>query len=282
MNIDRLNLVASSALCAFVILILLGWSIPVVLLHRRIEAARRTDALLNHGNEPPLMLWVWEYPADLHAMDPTTTGAAILVSTLSLKGDQVTNRGRLQPFSLPSEAYRYAVVRIETDSEQPPTLGQAQLDELVQQVLNAFASIKSNGLQIDFDARTSEREFYKTFLLRLRASLPAAVPLSMTALSSWCLDDVWIRELPVDEVVPMFFSMGAGSDEASQRVSDGKIASLPQRLSMGFSVAERGLIEKVPHLSEHVFLFSTHGWSNNKASDAIQRILTRTKIESRL
>jgi len=34
------------------------------------------------------------------------------------------------------------------------------------------------------------------------------MPLSITALTSWCAYDDWISSLPVDEAVPMFFRMG--------------------------------------------------------------------------
>jgi len=34
------------------------------------------------------------------------------------------------------------------------------------------------------------------------------VPLSITALASWCAGDRWMRGLPIDEAVPMLFRMG--------------------------------------------------------------------------
>ncbi len=36
------------------------------------------------------------------------------------------------------------------------------------------------------------------------------IPLTITALTSWCQGDPWIRDLPVAEAVPMLFRMGAG------------------------------------------------------------------------
>jgi len=49
---------------------------------------------------------------------------------------------------------------------------------------------------------------YRRLLYEVRGALPPAMPLSMTALASWCLDDDWLDELPVDEAVPMLFRMG--------------------------------------------------------------------------
>src|SRR5439155_3985440 len=62
---------------------------------------------------------------------------------------------------------------------------------------------KKNTLEIDFDARASEREFYRAILLDLRRVLPASMPLSITALASLCECDGWISGIPVTEAVPM-------------------------------------------------------------------------------
>ena len=64
------------------------------------------------------------------------------------------------------------------------------------------------AIQIDFDAADSERDVYRRLLARVRAVLPRTVPLSMTALASWCVGDTWLDGLPVDEAVPMLFRMG--------------------------------------------------------------------------
>jgi hypothetical protein len=64
------------------------------------------------------------------------------------------------------------------------------------------------AIQIDFDAKASERAFYRELLRDVRNSLPANLPLSITALASWCEADGWIADLQVDEAVPMLFRMG--------------------------------------------------------------------------
>jgi hypothetical protein len=56
-----------------------------------------------------------------------------------------------------------------------------------------------SGIQVDFDATASERRFYRELVIDLRRLLPDSVPLSITALASWCLDDNWISGLPADE-----------------------------------------------------------------------------------
>ena len=87
-----------------------------------------------------------------------------------------------------------------------------QLDESRQQqtVALLFESAARPGiaaLQVDFDATRSQRAFYADVLADLRRRMPPNLPLSITALASWCSYDDWIAGLPVDEAVPMLFRM---------------------------------------------------------------------------
>ena len=101
-----------------------------------------------------------------------------------------------------------AVVRIEV-----PVAG-AHLDapnlpgQVTNLILRSAGKPRTSALQIDFDATRSQRAFYANLLREVRKRMPAGMPLSITALASWCADDDWIASLPVDEAVPMFFRMG--------------------------------------------------------------------------
>jgi len=68
----------------------------------------------------------------------------------------------------------------------------------------------------------SERDFYRALLQDLRAQLPDNVPLSMTALASFCIGDRWLEGLPVDEAVPMIFRMGADDKPIKNLLANGK------------------------------------------------------------
>jgi hypothetical protein len=63
-------------------------------------------------------------------------------------------------------------------------------------------------LQIDFDATQSQQPFYRSILELLRPQIPRTLPLSITALLSWCGPHSWLHTLPIDEAVPMEFRMG--------------------------------------------------------------------------
>lgn len=149
------------------------------------------------------MLWAWERPEDLRYLNPSHAGIAFLARTVVLTNSSAIPRRRLQPFQFPPQATLMAVVRLESNRTALPPVEAA-----VAQILPAAEYPNIRALQIDFDARQSERGWYRALLQALHRKLK--IPISMTALTSWCQGDPWIRDLPVAEAVPMLFRMGAG------------------------------------------------------------------------
>src|SRR2546430_8843063 len=96
-----------------------------------------------------------------------------------------------------------AVVRIETrpgkakegsarNAANPsPSSGQGynavQRDRIATLVAETALLPGVRALQIDFDAASSEQEFYRALLLEVRRLMPHSMPLSITALASWCV-----------------------------------------------------------------------------------------------
>jgi hypothetical protein len=116
-----------------------------------------------------------------------------------------------------------------------------------------------DAVQIDFDARVSEREFYRQLLVAVRAALPNGVALSITALASWCLDDRWLDGLPIDEAVPMLFRMGADQDDIRRRLDAG--ADFPAeicRASVGRSTDEPSPLRQP---MRRTYVFHPRPWS---------------------
>jgi hypothetical protein len=94
-------------------------------------------------------------------------------------------------------------------------------------------------VQVDFDATTSERAFYRELLVQLRGKLPQSTSLSITALASWCKGDNWLEDLPVDEAVPMLFRMGVERKQfLSQLAAGDGFSSAPCQASAGVSTDE--------------------------------------------
>jgi Protein of unknown function (DUF3142). len=221
---------------------------------------------------PPVMLWAWEAPSRLEWIDPAKVGVAFLSETITLSGNSLESRPRMQPLVVPPKTYRMAVVRIERYNRNEPSLSEHQLDGLVYRVLRRAKESRADAIQIDFDARKSEREFYSKFLTRLRKDLPAPTALSMTALASWCIGDGWLDELSVDEIVPMFFSMGVDKEQVLMHLRDkGTVRAYGKRLGIGIAddsemndalanCRARGVVRE-----SSLYLFSGRAWTEVKA-----------------
>lgn len=170
---------------------------------------------------PRLVLWAWEKPEKMGFIDVNRTGVAFLSSTCVLSRDRVAVRPRMQPLITPPGTALMAVVRIESSRRNPPSLSSGQMDQLLRTILHAARMPGLHGIQIDFDARASQRSFYRELLERVRGALPGSMALSITALASWCMYDGWISDLPVDEIVPMAFRMGADAYRVRSHLGSG-------------------------------------------------------------
>src|ERR1019366_318421 len=147
-------------------------------------------------------------------------GVAYLASTLYLNRDRVAARPRQQPLIVPPNSVVIAVVRIETDWRCAPTMASHQRAETARAIASV-ARFSPAAIQIDFDARRSQRAFYRDLLGDVCSRLPASMPLTITALASWCLYDNWIAYLPIDEAVPMLYRMGTGTQEITAYLRGG-------------------------------------------------------------
>lgn len=164
------------------------------------RVARKPDPLPAY---PLLMLWAWERPEDLRFLRPGTAGIAFLARTVQLTATGVSARARFQPLQFPPGTPLMAVVRLESQGV-PPAVQAA-----VREILEPTRLPKVIALQIDFDARASERPWYADLLRGLRAALPSGYPLTITALASWCEEKPsWLNDLPIDDATPMMFRMG--------------------------------------------------------------------------
>lgn len=207
---------------------------------------------------PRHTLWVWERPEDMRAVVTATTALAVLDQTL-LVGPSIQRLPRRQTVVYPAGVTRIAVVRIETRPGAALDLAQARVVAVL--VLDSTNEPGLAALQIDFDARRSERAFYTAVLTEVRRRMPAAMPLSMTALASWCSSDDWIGGLPVDEAVPMFFRMEPDRGPRSRR-TEFRIREPLCQSSVGLSTREPwpdGIAGK------RLYVFADRGWRADSA-----------------
>jgi hypothetical protein len=206
--------------------------------------------------EPLTMLWAWEVPEDLISLDPTKAGVAFL-SREVLLGERLQVRPRMQPLHLAAGTWLMAVVRIETSTSFTPT------KETVAATAAAIADVSQQpnvrAVQVDFDATASQRDFYAAVLKQLRHDLPAGMPLSITALVSWCGEHSWLSGLPVDEAVPMFFRMGGPAATRATRPRDAAVISEPMcSTSAGIATDE---VFPAIHSGQRVYVFRPGAWT---------------------
>ena len=219
---------------------------------------------LDESHFPPIVLWAWERPEDLRGLDSKRFAVAFLAQTLVLRGDDVILNPRQQTLQVSPGTRLMAVTRIESSKTtgERAALSEAQRHKLVSLVMRTRQLEKVSAVQIDFDAASSERDFYRSFLQDLRAKLPDEVPLSMTALASFCLGDRWLADLPVDEAVPMIFRMGADDRTIKNLLAGGDDFREPlcQR-SYGVAIDEPLELKREP--SRRVYVFNSHSWSES-------------------
>lgn len=199
----------------------------------------RTNVRL--GRLPPVILWAWERPEDLEFLDAQRYGVAFLAQTLTLSGADVVITPRHQPLKVSPATQLIAVSRVESQkvTGTKATLTEAQKDRLVILIARTLELPNIIGIQVDFDAALSEREFYRKLLHALRLKIPDGIPLSMTALASFCVGDRWLDDLPVDEAVPMIFRMGTDEGRIKNLLASGTDFREPLcRTSYGIALDE--------------------------------------------
>ena len=234
-----------------------------------LTGASRVRAEFGSRN-PSLVLWAWERPESLRFLQSQPVEVAFLAESIYLD-HQPSLRPRLQPLSVGPDTPLIAVVRLEVTPQTPREFENAYTGEVASWIANVAALPQVRGVQIDFDATQSQRPFYRALLNDVRSELPRAVPLSITALGSWCLGDDWLQGLPIDEAVPMLFRMGKDRQNIRRALAAGNDVREPLcRSSVGLSTDEPW-----PELARgrRVYVFNPRRWTET-SFEAVQRKLT--------
>jgi hypothetical protein len=248
--------------------------------------ARPVVRIRQSSEQPKVMLWSWQKIEDLRAINTTTTGVAYLAGRFVVDGGKIALEPRLSRLQLAPGCYREAVTRVEVKTLAPASEQGEVAARLARLIVNLIgASGPVNSLQIDFDARYDERAFYLQLLRELHDQLPR-LPLSITALASWSQGDRWLEKvdnLPVDFMVPMFFTMGAGKEQALANLQSELPGSLNGRRVLGVSLSEPATIELIaPRLGQldHLYLFCSPGWTKERIRTAANLIQQKLLKES--
>lgn len=233
------------------------------------HASRTSPSIARMSAFPKLFLWAWERPERLTFINPREVGIAFLAQTIYMNGNGIVTRPRLQPLDIPAGTTLVAVVRIESSRSEKPSLSNEQRTEVTEALLQIARKQNISALQIDFDATQSERNFYRDLLGEVRRELPDSMPLSMTALASWCIFDNWLDDLPVDEAVPMLFQMGVDQHRITDYLNaGGKLRSSVCLQSVGVSTDETPVLVSPVR---RVYVFNSKPWSEVTVRTALER-----------
>lgn len=262
----------------------------------------------DHMDLPHVMLWAWATRQDLRFLNPRAAGVAFLAGTIEIgpDGSELNDRGtavmhpRLQPLSIPPGTALMAVIRVETPNDlwhqwnnhhgRSSTNGRDPVYSAAQELktANLIASMADipgvRAVQVDYDATRSEQRFYARLLRDVRQRLPQGMPLSVTALASWCVGDRWLDRLPpgtVQEAVPMLFRMGPDANDIAAYLRAGN--EFPERLcqaSLGVSTDEafsRSVLDGSTAINErsrpaHVYVFSGQPWTPGIANRVVAKV----------
>lgn len=296
------------------VLVVLGATAAIVLSGRTGHARQGGQAPAARRNLmglPRVMLWAWERPEDLRFLNTREAGVAFLAGTIEIGSPGSTEnaggtpsvvlRPRRQPLRVPPGTGLMAVVRIETPNDlwhHPPggrggaaadtatsLYSKAQRDR-VADMIAALARLRGvRAVQVDYDAAKSEQPFYRRLLGAVRRRLPPGMPLSMTALASWCIGDAWLNSLPpgaIEEAVPMLFRMGPDGSAVEAFVKSGQVfRARACRTSVGVSTDEAfsrqlladGLARQgAKGRSRRIYVFSNRAWTKASVKQILAEV----------
>lgn len=234
----------------------------VLILAGTVNGAQAADV----SRLPRAMLWAWQRSENLQYINPQKFGVAFLRQTITINGDRISVSPRQQPLKVPANTCLLSVSRIEVDDRARAAFTREQVGRITHAVVQTATGPGVIGVQIDFDARLSERPFYIDVLRSVRRGLPKTSLLTMTALSSWCTFDPWLRDADVDEIVPMYFSMGADKRNILAFLKEGKTLQLGCKNCLGLSIDDLTVARSVAQSTgtradKRIYFFSTMPWS---------------------
>jgi len=279
--------------------------------HWRPQPARPAFASERAASLPNVTFWAWERSEDLRFLLPDQAAVAFLAKTILLETPPTNSsadsspsfvvRPRLQPLRITTGTPLIAVVRVETPSTPHTsyvlqqnqsatpllfrTFSDAQRALLATEIADLQSITGVAAIQIDFDAPTSAHSFYASLLQDVRGKLPPSMPLSITALASWCIGDPWLSKLPpgtIDEAVPMLFRMGPDAANVAKFLhSNDDFPVAACRGSLGLSTDEplshdlltaRSSSATFDPRAKRIYIFAPRAWTPSAAQNIIQEL----------
>lgn len=201
--------------------------------------------------------WLWD-EAELPAW--SAQEAAVLHRHVLLSGAAIRTRPRMRQPALAAGTRVTPVLHVEVSSVHPPEDIEGSRALIVGAALDAAADSSSGWVQLDMEAKPSQRQFYHSLVRQIRAALPPRMRLSVTALTWWCRSPAWLDNLDADEVVPMFFRMGRDSAELRELVEQ-----QPERLHQRCRGGAAGFSPQEPFSAAVEARYTKRYWFDRRA-----------------
>jgi len=173
----------------------------------------------------------------------------------------------VQPMQVSPGTEVVAVVRIEMPAGAETS--QTAAAEIVAALLRSARRPGVSALQVDFDAVKSQKRFYGQILKQTRREMPPGMPLSVTALASWCAYDRWLAGLPIDEAVPMLFRMGKEQNLFRPERGGPLVREPLCSGSLGLSVDEPWPSELA---ARRLYVFSPRPWTQQSVARVVEQV----------
>ena len=221
--------------------------------------------LLHQRNR--IVVWAWERNENLTFLDSDIV-VAYYAGSVIIEHGRMTIAKRVQPLKLSANTDVIPVVRID-NFDTPKDLTQERMKQVEKFVLTLCSQDYVVGCQIDFDAKSSERPWYSSLITLVRSKLPDNIPLSITALVSWCDTYSWLNDTKIDFTVPMFYRLGP-DEQTIMGGYTGKTFMGSPKCSSAIGVTTDEPIPKRKYIGNRdIYIFNPNSWTEQE----LKRIL---------
>jgi hypothetical protein len=213
-----------------------------------------------HKNK--IYVWAWERPEDLRFLSniKNSNNVVYYAGGIVIKNGQLDIQPRINSLLIAQGARLTPVVRIDNFDKSS-----VFTDQLLQKIENFIVTVCQRpdivGCQVDFDARTSEYISYTKLLNSIKKRLPENVPLSITALVSWCDKFSWLNDTSINFAVPMFYRLGPDKE----RIQNDNVGSTFMKSPKCQSAVGLSTDEVFPNRKyikgKDIYLFNPQSWT---------------------
>lgn len=223
-------------------------------------------------HENKIYVWAWERPEDLGFLSNIGDNNIVYYAGgIVIKNGRLDIQPRINNLLTTQTARLIPVIRID-NFDTSSALTDILLQKVEDFILTVCKHQGAVGCQIDFDARTSERVIYAKLLDSIKRRLPENVPLSITALVSWCDEFSWLNDTTIDFAVPMFYRLGSDRERIqNDRVGSTFMKSPKCQNAVGLSTDEAIPAKKYIR-GKDIYLFNNQPWTKENFMNMSNRI----------